>query len=278
MKKFITISFFITAITIFLITESCSEKTTTLVVEGKELPAKVDYNFHVKPILSDRCFACHGPDEAKRGAGLRLDTEEGMYAPLESGGYAIVKGKPHRSKLIERIHQEDPELRMPPPESNLHLTEYEMALLEKWIEEGATYKKHWAFIPPQKARPPEVKNKDWVSNQIDHFILSKIEQEDLTASPMAAKEALIRRVTFDLTGLPPTIEEIDAFLNDQSENAYEKVVDRLLKKPKYGERMAVDWLAVARYGDTHGYEADSRRMMWQWRDWIIGAFNQNLPL
>ena len=254
---------------------SCLQNSSTELVDGIALPAKVDYNFHVKPILSDRCFACHGPDEAKRGAELRLDTEEGMFAKLESGGYAIVKGKPHRSKMINRIHQSDAELMMPPPESNLSLTAYEKAILEKWIDQGAKYKEHWSFIPPQKAAPPKVQNTNWTSNEIDYFILSKIEKEGLNPSDIASKEALIRRVTFDLTGLPPTLEEIDAFLNDSAEDAFEKVVDRLLSSEKYGERMAADWLAVARYGDTHGYEADSERMAWQWRDWVIDAFNLN---
>lgn len=247
------------------------------IVDGQTLPDKVDYNFHVKPILSDRCFACHGPDEAKRGADLRLDTEEGMFAKLEHGGYAIVAGNPHRSQLIDRIHHADPEIQMPPPESNLTLTDYEKAVLEKWIVQGAEFKPHWSFIVPQKADLPTTQNTSWTSNEIDHFILSTIEKEGLAPAKMASKEALIRRATFDLTGLPPTLEEIDNFLNDDTENAFEKVVDRLLASEKYGERMATDWLAVARYGDTHGYEADSKRMTWQWRDWVIDAFNQNMP-
>ena len=247
------------------------------IVDGQSLPDKVDYNFHVKPILSDRCFACHGPDEAKRGADLRLDTEEGMFAKLESGSYAIIKGKPHRSQLIDRIHHTDPEIKMPPPESNLTLSDYEKAVLEKWITQGAEYKQHWSFTPPQKAALPAINHRDWANNEIDHFILAKIEKEGLNPAEMANKEAFIRRVTFDLTGLPPTLAEIDAFLNDNADNAFEKVVDRLLASEKYGERMATDWLAVARYGDTHGYESDSRRVAWQWRDWVIDAFNQNMP-
>lgn len=278
MKKTIIISSILSAVFIFIIVQSCSDKTTALsIVDGKPLPEKVDYNFHVKPILSDRCFACHGPDEAKRGADLRLDIPEGMFAELETGGQAIVKGKPHRSKLIDRIYHKDPEMKMPPPESNLTLTEYEIAVLEKWIDQGAEYKEHWSFIPPKKAELPKVKNEDWASNEIDHFILNKIEKESLAPSEIASKEALIRRVTFDLTGLPPTIKEVDDYLNDSSENAFEKVVDRLLASEKYGERMAADWLAVSRYGDTHGYEADSKRNAWQWRDWVIKTFNENKP-
>ncbi|MEO1261185.1 MAG: DUF1553 domain-containing protein [Bacteroidota bacterium] len=278
MKKTITISIIFSAIMIFVIIQSCSEKTTALnIVDGRTLPAKIDYNFHVKPILSDRCFACHGPDEAKRGADLRLDTKEGMFAELASGGHAIIKGKPHRSKIIERIHHNDLEMKMPPPESNLNLTEYEKAVLEKWIEQGAEYKEHWSFIPPEKVVLPPVEKTDWAANEIDYFILSKIEKEHLIPSELANKETLIRRATFDLTGLPPTLEEVDNFLNDDSENAFEKVVDRLLASEKYGERMAADWLAVSRYGDTHGYEADSKRTAWQWRDWVINAFNENKP-
>lgn len=272
MMKKTPIIFFIISL---LFLGSCLQNSSPELVDGKALPAKVDYNFHVKPILSDRCFACHGPDEAKRGAELRLDTEEGMFAKLESGGYAIVKGKPHRSKMLDRIHHNDPEMLMPPPESNLNLSAYEKALLEKWINQGAEFKEHWSFIPPKKAPLPKVQNKEWLTNEIDHFILSKIEKQGLSPSEIANKEALIRRVSFDLTGLPPTLQEIDAFLNDSSDNAFEKVVDRLLSSKKYGERMATDWLAVARYGDTHGYEADSERMAWQWRDWVIDAFNQN---
>ena len=257
---------------------SCSSSSGKVeLVDGKPIPETVDFNFHVKPILSDRCFACHGPDEAKRGAGLRLDTEEGMFSALESGGFAIVKGKPHKSKILERIHSEDPEQVMPPPESNLTLTKHEIAILEKWIDQGAEYKQHWSFITPMKKELPSVQQTDWVQNEIDHFVLHKIEANGLTPSAKASKEALIRRVTFDLTGLPPTLEEVDAFLADQSEEAYEKVVDRLLASTQYGERMASDWLVVARYGDTHGYEADSKRDAWQWRDWVIQAFNENKP-
>ena len=261
-----------------LLLQHCAEDDHySELVDKKQVPAIVDYNFHVKPILSDRCFACHGPDEAKRAANLRLDTKEGMFARLESGGHAIVAGKPGRSKMIDRMHAEDPEIKMPPPESNLSLSDYEKAVLEKWIKQGAEYKQHWSFIPPHKSGLPSLKNPKWTSNEIDHFILSKLEAKGINPSKEASKAALIRRVTFDLTGLPPTLEEIEAFVNDGSKDAYEKMVDRLLENDHYGERMASDWLGVARYGDTHGYEADSKRMAWQWRDWVIRAFNSNMP-
>ena len=262
-------------LTIVLLSQSCSSDAEHKVIDGKALPTQIDYNFHVKPILSDRCFACHGPDETKRSANLRLDTKEGMFSQLESGGFAIVKGKPRSSKILKRIHSEDPAFVMPPPESNLSLTNYEIAILENWISQGAEHKQHWAFIPPQKTPLPSVSNAPWVRNDIDAFVLQKIEAAGLQPSAEASKETLIRRLSLDLTGLPPSLEEVDEFLNDESEDAYENLVDRLLASERFGERMAADWLAVSRYGDTHGYEADSRRMAWQWRDWVIRAFNRN---
>ena len=261
-----------------LIWLQCTSDRQALGSEGlHDLPRTVDYNFHIKPILSDRCFVCHGPDEAKREADLRLDTEEGPYAMLENGNRAIVRGKPGKSELIRRIYQADPELVMPPPESKLALTEVEKALLTKWIDQGAEYKEHWAYIPPRKEDFPAVLEKSWLSNEIDHFVLAKIEAAGLQPSSRASKEALIRRLTFDVIGLPPTLAEIDDFIEDTSSLAYENIIDRLLQSPHYGERMASDWLAVSRYGDTHGYEADSKRMAWPWRDWVIRAFNENMP-
>ena len=246
-------------------------------VEAK-LPKQIDFNLHIKPILSDRCFACHGPDENKQEAGLRLDQPEAAYAALKEGdGHAIVPGDPHESALFYRITSEEAEFVMPPPESNLQLSELEVAMLTRWIEQGAEYKPHWSFIPPEKHEVPEVKKSDWVKNPVDNFVLKRLEREDLSPSPEAEKIALLRRVTFDLTGLPPTQQEINAFVADTSEDAYEKVVDRLLASPHYGERMAMDWLDIARYADSHGYHADGYRMMWPWRDWVIEAFNKNQP-
>lgn len=242
-----------------------------------KLPDQVDFNFHIKPILSDRCFNCHGPDENTRKAGLRLDTETGPYEKLESGDRAVVPGNLRRSQLIERIASDNPNFMMPPPESNLDLSDYEVALVKRWVEQGAPWSPHWSFIPPEKPDLPDIKQEDWPLNEIDHFVLARLEREGMSPAPAASKETLIRRVTFDLTGLPPTPEEIDAFLGDKNPAAYENVVDRLLASPAYGERMAVEWLDVARYADTGGYQSDRLRRMWPWRDWVIQAFNDNLP-
>ncbi|MDN5214495.1 DUF1553 domain-containing protein [Fulvivirgaceae bacterium BMA12] len=243
------------------------------------LPEKVDFNYHVKPILSDRCFACHGPDKNALKAALRLDIPEGaLKKVLESGGHAFVPGKTNRSEAFKRIISDDPELQMPPPEAGLALTEYEIAMIARWIDQGAEYKPHWAFIPAQTPTIPEVKDKRWVQNPIDNFILKNLENSGLSPNREASKETLLRRVTLDLTGLPPTIEEIDNFISDSSNEAYEKVVDRLLASPHYGERMALEWLDVARYADSHGYSTDGYRMMWPWRDWVINAFNKNMPM
>ena len=244
-----------------------------------QLPEKIDFNYHIKPILSDRCFACHGPDENKREAGLRLDILDSALAALgeEKDHYAIVPGNTTQSALFHRITSDNPDFMMPPTESNLTLSALEIATLTRWIEQGAEYKPHWSFIPPEKPEVPEVAQKDWGRNPIDPFVLARLEKENLSPAPEAQKVQLLRRVTFDLTGLPPTLEEMDTFLADTSANAYEKVVDRLLASPHYGERMAMDWLDVARYADSHGYHADGYRMMWPWRDWVIKAFNENLP-
>lgn len=245
--------------------------------EEKTVPKEVSFNFHVKPILSDKCFACHGPDNNGRKADLRLDTEEGAFAALkESEGFAIVAGDLEKSEIYHRIVAEDEEIVMPPPESNLSLTEYEKDIITKWIKDGAKWETHWAYTPPKKVELPEVDNDEWVNNPIDQFVLAKMSENKLTPSSKASKEQLIRRVSFDITGLPPTLQEIDDFLVDDSPDAYEKVVDRLLASPAYGERMASVWLDVARYADSHGYQDDRPRTMWPWRDWVIKAFNKNL--
>ncbi len=243
-----------------------------------ELPEKLDYNQHVKPVLSDKCFACHGPDKAKQKAGLRLDLKEAAYGKLSKnpGKVAIDPGDLAGSEFFHRIMSDDPDYMMPTKESHLNLTAKEKAILIKWIEDGAEYKPHWAFVKPEKAELPEVKKSDWVKNPVDNFILAKLEQEKLNPSKEADKELLLRRVSLDLTGLPPTIEEIDAFLKDNSANAYEKQVDRLLNSPHYGEKMAVDWLDLARFADSHGYTVDRLRDMSPYRDWVINAFNKNM--
>lgn len=251
--------------------------------DGERLPEVVSFNFHVRPILSDRCFKCHGPDEKKREAGLRLDTQEGAFAVLADSlpgsgiHYAIVPGKPEQSTLIQRIFSANADSMMPPPDAHLALSDFEKKLLKRWIEQGAKWEKHWAFIAPQKPDLPKVKNEKWAHNEVDLFILQKQQEHGLEPSPEAEKERLIRRVSFDLTGLPPAPEMVENFLADNSVDAYEKVVDALLASPAYGERWAVYWLDLARYSDTHGYQDDLPRVMWPWRDWVIKAFNENMP-
>ena len=235
----------------------------------------ISFNRDIRPILSDNCFACHGFDPKKREADLRLDTFEGATADND-GVTAIVPGEVNKSELWHRIHSADEDEVMPPPKTHKTISAEQKAKLRKWIEQGAPYEKHWSFVPPVAAIPA-VKQTEWPRNSIDHFVLAQLEEKGLKPSPEAAKEALIRRVTLDLTGLPPTLPEIDAFLADTSPDAYEKVVDRLLASPHYGERMAVDWLDAARYADTNGFQVDRDREIWAWRDWVIGAFNRNLP-
>jgi hypothetical protein len=243
------------------------------------VPDVVDFNFHVKPILSDRCFKCHGPDENTREGGLRFDTKEGAFAALGENAdhYAIVPGQPEKSALVQRIYAGDRNEVMPPVESNLQLEEHEKAILKRWIEQGAEWKEHWSFAPPVKPRAPEVQAKDWPRNEIDRFILARLEREGLAPSEEADRATLIRRLSFDLTGLPPSTEEIDAFLADKSPDAYEKLIDRLLDTDAYAENMAARWLDIARYADTHGYQDDLERVMWPWRDWVIHAFKKNMP-
>jgi hypothetical protein len=242
-------------------------------VYGAEKQETISFNRQVRPLLSDRCWACHGPDEKTRKAKLRLDTEDGMFG--KKG--VIAAGNPAASELYKRIASEDPDEKMPPPDSHLSLDTQEIELLRRWIEQGAKWEKHWAFLPPVKPAVPQLKNDFWPRNEIDRFILARIEKAGLQPAPEAPRERLIRRLAFDLTGLPPTLEQVDAFLNDHSESAYEKVVDQFLNSSAYGERMTVDWLDLARYSDTFGYQADRYRAMWPWRDWVIKAFNENMP-
>ena len=223
----------------------------------------------VRPILSDNCFACHGPDDKARKGGLRLDTQEGAFAELESGARALVPGKPGESELIARVESQDPDQHMPPKSSGKQLTPEQVAVLRRWVEQGATWTKHWAYKPPQKPALPAVKDATWPINAVDRFILERLEDEGLKPEAEASRTALIRRVTLDLTGLPPTPEEVDAFLADKSARAYETVVDRLLDSPRYGEHLARFWLDAARYGDTHGLHLDNYREIWPYRDWVI---------
>ena len=237
----------------------------------------VDFNRQVRPILSENCFACHGPDSKKRKADLRLDVKEGAFGQAKTGNPVVAPGKPADSELIARVTATDPAHRMPPQKTGKHLTDQQIDLLRRWVEQGAAWSNHWAFTPPKRPAVPAVKDASWVRNPIDAFVLARLEAEGLRPSPEADKTTLIRRVTLDLTGLPPTPEEVDAFLADSSPNAYEKVVDRLLASPHYGERMAMQWLDGARYADSNGYQADYERFMWPWRDWVIDAYNKNMP-
>jgi len=236
--------------------------------------APVDFNRDVRPILSERCFACHGFDAAKRQAGLRLDTELGAYLALPSGRKGVVPGHPERSSVIQRVAART----MPPPNMGKALTDAEIGVLRRWVAQGGKYAQHWSFVPPRVPALPPVKDPSrWARNPIDRFILARLEREKLRPAPEADRVTLIRRLTLDLTGLPPTPAEVDAFLADRSPNAYEKVVDRLLASPRYGERMAWEWLDAARYADTNGYQGDGVRTMWPWRDWVIRALNDNMP-
>ena len=247
--------------------------------QTKDEKVLVDFNFHIRPILSDKCFACHGPDANKREAGLRLDTKEGAYAALkdEPSQYAIFAGNREKSEVWHRINSEDPSEIMPPPEFNVVLTPEEKELIGQWIEQGAEYKDHWAFIPPQKSERPEIGNRNWPLDDIDYYILANMEAKGLQPNPAAEKYHLLKRVALDLTGLPPSLDLQERFLSNGDEMSYEAVVDELLASPHYGEKMALHWLDVARYADSHGYQDDGVRTMWPWRDWVIHAFNQNYP-
>lgn len=247
--------------------------------DDQKIPKEVSFNFDIRPILSDNCFACHGPDANKREAGLRLDIAEEAYSALKEtkGAHGLVPGKPEKSEAYLRIVSDDPSRMMPPPESNLKLTDREIRLIQKWISQGAEYEKHWAFVPVQSPELPEVSDEDWPKNEVDYFILAKQENSGLSPHKEANKESLLKRVSLDITGLPPTLEMMDSFLADESPDAYEKVVDRLLASPAYGEKMAVYWMDIARFADSHGFQDDSYRSQWPWRDWVIHAFNENMP-
>ncbi|MCA9217036.1 MAG: DUF1549 domain-containing protein, partial [Planctomycetales bacterium] len=236
----------------------------------------VQFGRDVRPIFSDSCFQCHGPDRDAREADLRLDRRESVLAERDDG-QLIVPRQPDSSELIRRLTASDPDERMPPADSQRQLTKEQIDLVRRWIEQGASWQEHWSFVSPQRPTPPKTTNPVWCQNDIDQFVLARLDREGLTPSEPAAKETLIRRVSFDLTGLPPTLEELDAFLDDDSPRAYERVVDRLLKSPRFGERMAFVWLDAARYADTSGYQNDGPRYMWRWRDWVIEAFNENMP-
>jgi hypothetical protein len=235
-----------------------------------------DYQREIRPILSDNCFHCHGPDSATRMAGLRIDRKEFAFEARKSGA-AIVPGKPAESLLFRRISEQNPARRMPPPYAHKTLTAAQVELIKRWIEAGAPWQEHWAFQPPEKKQPPAVSNSAWVKTPVDRFILARLEREKLAPAPAAGRRTLIRRVALDLTGLPPKPAEIEQFLADLTPKAYENMVDRYLASPHYGEHRARYWLDAARYGDTHGIHIDNYREMWAWRDWVIQALNRNMP-
>lgn len=238
---------------------------------------KLQFNRDIRPILSNSCFQCHGPDSAKREAGLRLDQREAAVAQTASGVQPIVPGDHAASEIISRILSDDPDLKMPPPESGKSVTPEQLATLKRWVSEGAEYEAHWSFLPIQRPAVPAVKNDSRVRTPIDQFLQARLEKEGLSLADDADRVTLIRRVTFDLTGLPPTPAEVEAFVTDPAPDAYSKVVDRLLASPRYGEHMARYWLDAARYGDTHGLHLDNERSLWPYREWVINAYNNNLP-
>src|SRR5688572_12280770 len=261
-----------------LLATACAAAILSVTVVGMRAQdqagrAPVSFTREVLPILSNNCFACHGPDGQQRKTKFHFDTREGAFAKRG----VIEPGNAGDSLLIEMVTHPDPKQRMPPLETGHTLTEKQIAVLRRWIDAGAVWDTHWAYSPPKRTEPPATKRAGWARNPIDQFILARLEREGLQPSPEADKETLLRRVTYDLTGFPPAPAEMDAFLADRSPDAYEKRVDALLQSPHYGERMAMVWLDAARYADTHGYHIDSFRQMSPWRDWVIGAFNRNLP-
>ena len=240
---------------------------------------EVNFNFDVKPILSDKCYTCHGPDDKARKANLRLDIEEVFYSALEDNPnhFVIDKNNPSESEILKRIDSNEAKYVMPPPESNLKLSEREKQILKDWVAQGGKWEPHWAYTKPELPDLPDINIENWASNEIDYFIANKLESKGMSPSEIEEKEILIRRAYFDLTGLPPSLENIDDFISDSSDSAYERVIDNLLESKTYGERMAAIWMDLSRYGDSHGYQDDQERIMWPWRDWVIHAYNSNMP-
>lgn len=272
-KKFI-ITIAIVAIIVFQ--NACFDNSNN----AGSVPDKVSYNFHVRPIFSDKCFKCHGPDRNQRQAGLRLDIADSAFKPLKEtkGAYALVPGKPEESEIYLRISSPDSSYQMPPADSHLGLLNAnEVAIIKKWIEQGAKYEPHWAFTAPLKHPLPKISDAKWPHNEIDYFVLNRLDQMGLKPAEEADPERLLKRASLDLTGLTPSLDMMDKFLADQSPAAYEKILDQLLATPQYGEKMAIHWLDVSRYADSYGYQDDNIRSQWMWRDWVIHAFNENLP-
>jgi hypothetical protein len=273
MTKFKSLSFW-GIVSMVLLAWNCTPKDSAdiFMAEGDQ----ISYNFHIRPILSDKCFTCHGPDANKREANLRLDTEEGAFKALKEspGKFALVSGKPMESELYHRITSEDPGELMPPPESNLSLTPQEIELIRKWIEQGAKYEPHWAFMPIAKPKVPVSK---WGINEIDGFAYAKMREIGLQPNNEADSYSLIKRACLDLTGLPPSPEILDRYSGFTGENTFEKLIDELLSQPSYGEKMAILWLDISRYSDSYGYQDDNIRSQWPYRDWLIHAFNKGMP-
>lgn len=271
--------FAVKSCTLFLLTATMfvAVPSTNAHAEGAPQPRKLEFSRDIRPILSNKCFTCHGPDAGQRQAGLRLDLREEALLELPSGDHALVPGNLEASTLVARITADDETTRMPPADSGKQLTADEIALLTRWVAEGARWGEHWAFVAPKRPKLPAKKLADWPRNPIDHFVLARLEEENLQPAPEADRASLIRRLAFDLTGLPPTPEEVRAFQLDNSPRAYEKLVERLLASPHYGEHMARFWLDAARYGDTHGLHLDNERSIWPYRDWVINAFNRDMP-
>ena len=240
--------------------------------QAENIELTVDFASQIRPILANHCWTCHGPDEKSRSADLRLDVRENAIASS-----AIVPNDLVNSKLVERILSDDPESQMPPPASKKPLAEKQKQLLQTWIQQGAVYSRHWAFTAPVKASVPELYEASWANNELDQFVGKRLEQEHLTPASKADRSTLLRRVSLDLSGLPPSINELQQFENDPAKDAYERVVDRLLASSSYAEKMAMEWLDLARYADSNGYNNDEERTMWPWRDWVIQAFDRNMP-
>ena len=257
-----------------LLSPTLGSMALALPVRALEAP---DFARDVRPILASHCFKCHGQDAGSRKSGLRLDGPDATTKPAKSGVVALVPGHPGESEAIRRILSTDPDEVMPPPSAKHPLTADQQDILRRWVAAGAAYQDHWAFVAPRAAAPPAVRQSTWPRGELDQFILARLEAEGLAPSPEADRATLIRRVSLDLIGLPPTVEEADAFLADPSPDAYEALVDRLLASPHYGERWARRWLDLARYADTNGYEKDRPRSIWPWRDWVIRALNADMP-
>src|SRR5215471_18092527 len=259
-----------------ILLQAAPRQTPAAFPAGEPLPATIEFNRDIRPILSDKCFQCHGP--ATQQATLRFDLEDGAKHALSGGRFAVVPGDPANSEMTRRITATNLAVRMPRSQGGAAagepLTERQIALLTRWIEQGAKWQKHWSFIPPTRPDLPKgLKDANWVRNPIDAFVLERLDREGLKPSPEADRSILIRRVSLDLTGMPPTPAEVNAFERDGD---YDKLVDRLLASPRYGERMAAPWLDAARYADSNGYQVDRDREMWAWRDWVVKTFNQNM--